>query len=173
MRKLPEGPAGDPEGAKRAFLEASKNSIVRGAKASSEEIKAILGVYDTAYADLVERHEPKLFRDFLLGAPQLFLDIGDRMGAISHISGFWNHGFPMGAPRTVSAEELIAIFRDFNASLTRGAGGYSDTASMLDAMTAPSTMIQDGSLANTSSAKLTAASAASRQLVMALLQSGK
>jgi len=159
----------------RAFLEASKNSILRGAKAGSEEIRAILSVYDTAYANLVERHEPKLFRDFLLGAPQLFLDIGDRMGAISHISGFWNHGFPMGAPRTVSVEELIAIFRDFNASLSRNSNvqDYGDSAMMLETAAAPRTMIQDGSPANTKSAKLTAASAASRQLVMALLQSGE
>jgi len=163
----------------RAFLEASKNSILRGARASSEEIKAILNVYDTAYANLVERQDPKLFRDFLLGAPQLFLDIGDRMGAISHISGFWNHGFPMGAPRTVSVEELLAIFRDFNACLSHGAGARpepyldQDTAKRQEAITAPSTISQDGSCANTSSAKLTAASAASRQLVMALIQSGE
>src|SRR4029079_4124589 len=145
------------------------------AKAGSEEIRAILSVYDTAYANLVERHEPKLFRDFLLGAPQLFLDIGDRMGAISHISGFWNHGFPMGAPRTVSVEELIAIFRDFNASLSRNSNvqDYGDSAMMLETAAAPRTMIQDGSPANTKSAKLTAASAAARQLVMALLQSGE
>ncbi|HKX36479.1 MAG TPA: hypothetical protein VJM79_07420, partial [Rhizorhapis sp.] len=53
-------------------------------------------------------------REFLLGAPKLFLDIGDRMGAISHITSFWNYRFPVGAPRSAYVDELIAIFQDFS-----------------------------------------------------------
>jgi hypothetical protein len=172
-------PVGKMSCEERAFLEACKNSILRGAKACSEEIRAVIGVYDKAYASLVEGRDPKRFRDFLLDAPQLFLDIGDRMGAITHITGLWNYGFPMGAPRTVDAEELIAIFQDFASCLNRGTGGPpepyldQDTARRLEATTAPMTMIQDGSSANTRSAKLVAASAASRQLAMALVQSGE
>ena len=111
-------PMGKITGEEKAFLDASKNLILRGAKANSDEVRRIITVYDTAYASLVEHHEPKLFRDFLLGAPQLFLDIGERMGAMSHITSFWNYRFPVGAPRTTDAEELIAIFQDFTKSLT-------------------------------------------------------
>jgi len=111
-------PIGRTNSEERAFIEASKNLILRGAKSNSSEIRSIISVYDTAYASLVEHHEPKLFRDFLLGAPKLFLDIGDRMGAMSHITSFWNYRFPVGAPRTADAEELIAIFQDFTKSLT-------------------------------------------------------
>jgi len=111
-------PLGRVNGEERAYLEASKNAILRGAKANSDEIRRIIGVYDTAYGSLVDCQDPKLFRDFLLGAPKLFLDIGDRMGAMSHITSFWNYRFPVGAPRTADAEELIAIFQDFTKSLT-------------------------------------------------------
>jgi len=111
-------PVGKITSDERVFLDASKNAILRGAKGNSEEIRRIIAVYDTAYASLTDRHEPKLFRDFLLGAPKLFLDIGDRMGAMSHITSFWNYRFPAGAPRTADAEELIAIFQDFTKSLT-------------------------------------------------------
>ena len=110
-------PIGKINGEEKAFIEASKNSILRGAKANSMEIRRIISVYDIAYGSLVDCHDPKLFRDFLLGAPKLFLDIGDRMGAMSHITSFWNYRFPVGAPRTADAEELIAIFQDFNKSL--------------------------------------------------------
>lgn len=111
-------PVGKINGEEKIFLETSKNAILRGAKSNSDEIRRIIGVYDTAYSSLVECHDPKLFRDFLLGAPKLFLDIGDRMGAMSHITSFWNYRFPAGAPRTADAEELIAIFQDFTKSLT-------------------------------------------------------
>jgi hypothetical protein len=78
------------------------------------EIRRIIAIYDDAYAGLIERQDPKLFREFLLGAPKLFLDIGERMGAISHITSFWNYRFPAGAPRSAYADELIAIFQDFS-----------------------------------------------------------
>jgi hypothetical protein len=102
----------------RALLESSKNVILRGAKANSMEIRRIIAIYDDAYAGLIERQDPKLFREFLLGAPKLFLDIGDRMGAISHITSFWNYRFPAGAPRSAYADELIAIFQDFSRGMT-------------------------------------------------------
>ena len=41
------------------------------------------------------------FREFLLGAPALFLEIGEKMGAMSHVTSFWQYRFPAGAPRTV------------------------------------------------------------------------
>jgi hypothetical protein len=162
----------------RAYLESRKNIILRGARSGCEDIRKIIAIYDSAYAGLVEKRDPKPFRDFLLGAPQLFLDIGERMGAISHITGFWNHGFPMGAPRTVDAPELIAIFQDFHKCLSRGdwrGDGYVfDMAeSNMDTAMVANTTSQDGSFAATSNAKLAAASAASRQLVMALVQSGE
>lgn len=98
----------------RALLESSKNVILRGAKVNSMEIRRIIAIYDDAYAGLIDRQDPKLFREFLLGAPKLFLDIGERMGAISHITSFWNYRFPVGAPRSAYADELIAIFQDFS-----------------------------------------------------------
>jgi hypothetical protein len=97
----------------RAILEACKNIILRGARANSMEIRRIIGIYDHAYAGMIERQDPKLFREFLLGAPKMFLDIGDKMGAITHITSFWNYRFPQGAPRAAHADELVTIFQDF------------------------------------------------------------
>jgi hypothetical protein len=100
------------------ILDDSKNTILRGAKFNTQEIRRIIAIYDGAYAELIERQNPKLFREFLLGAPKLFLDIGDKMASMSHITSFWNYRFPAGALKGVEAEELIAIFQDFARGLT-------------------------------------------------------
>jgi hypothetical protein len=98
----------------------SKNLILRGARANIIEVRRIIGVYDKAYAGLIEHQNPKLFREFLLSAPLLFLNIGDKMGAMSHITSFWNYRFPVGAPRSAEVEELITIFQDFTKGLVTG-----------------------------------------------------
>jgi hypothetical protein len=104
-------------GEERGILEDSKNLILRGARYTSLEVRRIIAIYDSAYAGMIDRQDPKVFREFLLSAPKLFLDIGDRMGALSHITSFWNYRFPAGAPKGAEAEELIAIFQDFTKGL--------------------------------------------------------
>jgi hypothetical protein len=110
-------PTGKVTGEERGILDESKNLILRGARFNSLEVRRIIAIYDSAYEGLIERQDPKLFREFLLGAPKLFLDIGDKMGAMSHITSFWNYRFPVGAPKSAEAEELITIFQDFTKGL--------------------------------------------------------
>jgi hypothetical protein len=101
----------------QAFLTKVKTAIVVGVKESSSAIQSIFAVYDNAYEDLVRKKDPKLFREFLLEAPSLFLDMGEKIGALSHVESFWRYRFPDGAPRTIDVEELTAIFQDFSNSL--------------------------------------------------------
>jgi hypothetical protein len=45
----------------------------------------------------------------------MFLELGEKLGAISHVVGFWRYRFPQdgrGAP--IDAEELSTIFQDFS-----------------------------------------------------------
>jgi hypothetical protein len=95
-----------------------KNIILQRAKFNIQEIRRIIAIYDGAYEGLIERQDPKLFREFLLSAPKMFLDIGEKMGSMSHITSFWNYRFPIGAPRGAEADELVAIFQDFAKGLT-------------------------------------------------------
>ncbi len=110
-------PAGMVSRDEKIFLEESKNTILRGAKANSMDIRRIIAEYDNAYSGLLDHQDPGKFRDFLMSAPKLFLELGDKMGAISHITSFWNYRFPAGAPRAAEAGELIAIFQDFSRGL--------------------------------------------------------
>ncbi len=111
---MPEGAVSDQQ---RTLLAALKRSIIELVRDNSHHITKVLDVYDESFADLVASSAPKTFRDFLLSAPSLFLELGDKMGAISHIASFWRYRFPKDRPQLrpamVDAEELIAIFQDF------------------------------------------------------------
>ncbi len=100
----------------KRFYELARRSLRKSiAKAVSESNQA-LGVYDAAFTDLISG-APQAFRDFLLNAPVMFNDLGDRLGAVSHIVSFWNFRFPPGQKAAVTADELLEIFKDFAGSL--------------------------------------------------------
>jgi len=73
----------------------------------------ILSVYENAYESLIEQHDPRKFLEFLLSAPELFLEIGEKMGSMTHLTSFWQYRFPAGSPKSAEPEELTAIFDDF------------------------------------------------------------
>jgi hypothetical protein len=102
----------------RAYITSAKQTILAGARKGSDDIKNIIKVYDHAYDSLIAERDPRKFREFLLGAPALFLEIGEKMGALSHVTSFWKYRFPAGAPRTVDCDELTAIFQDFSKGFT-------------------------------------------------------
>jgi hypothetical protein len=97
-------------------IEDAKRTIIHGVKRHNENVRRIIAVYDKAYASLIEKRDPKMFREFLLDAPRLFLDMGEKLGAMSHVTSFWQYRFPSRARKTVHAEELLTILLDFSQS---------------------------------------------------------
>ena len=81
---------------------------------NGSHVNKALAVYDSSFADLVKHQAPKTFRDFLMSAPYMFLELGEKLGAISHIVSFWRYRFPTGGPTHVDPDELAAIFQDFS-----------------------------------------------------------
>lgn len=101
----------DPEA--RIFLTTAQQSIVEKVYGAVQSVRRTLAVYDRAYNDLVQNQTAGTFREFLLGAPNLFLDLGEKMGATSHIASSWRYRFPAGASLSIIGDELSAIFQDF------------------------------------------------------------
>jgi hypothetical protein len=99
--------------AQSAFLTEARRSIIEKVRDSGKDVDKVLEIYDSSFQDLVAHQAPKTFRDFLLSAPYMFLELGEKMGAISHIVSFWRYRFPPGEPRSIDAEELTIIFQDF------------------------------------------------------------
>ena len=111
-------PTGKLTGEEAAYLKKVMEALIKGVKSSNEAVRKIIAIYDEAYSGLIDRKEPKEFREFLLSAPALFVELGEKMGAMSHIVSFWQYRFPEAVPRAADAEELIMIFQDFAQSMS-------------------------------------------------------
>jgi len=101
----------------RAIVEGKRRvmySIIR----ARQDVAAAVATYDSAYGDLVERGKPNSFRDFLLNAPSMFIDLGERIGALSHIVSFWKFRFRQHKNLVGDVEELLSIFHDFEAGFS-------------------------------------------------------
>ncbi|MBN9588144.1 MAG: hypothetical protein J0G99_03965 [Alphaproteobacteria bacterium] len=107
-------PMGAVDAEQKAYLTRARQDIIRMVRDSGQHVTRALTVYDESFADLVAHQSPKSFRDFLMSAPFMFLELGEKLAAISHIVSFWRYRFPLGALAQVDAEELSAIFQDFS-----------------------------------------------------------
>jgi hypothetical protein len=97
----------------RAFFTSARRSIIEMVRDYGKDVDKVLAIYNDSFRDLVAHQTPKTFRDFLLSAPYMFLELGEKMGAISHIVSFWRYRFPAGSPKNIDADELTIIFQDF------------------------------------------------------------
>ena len=98
----------------KVYLTAARRNIIEMVRDNGNHVNNALGVHDASFGDLVENQSPKTFRDFLLSAPYMFLELGEKLGAISHIVSFWRYRFPPGGPTYIDADELAVIFQDFS-----------------------------------------------------------
>jgi hypothetical protein len=107
----------EPSGAmtpeQKSFLSGARRSIIQSVRDNGDAVTRTLQVYDEAYRGLVASQAPTIFRDFLLSAPAMFLEMGEKLGAISHIVSLWRHRFTAGVRPNIDADELSAIFTNF------------------------------------------------------------
>ena len=101
----------------KVYLQKARETLADSIIAVRDSARQTLTVYDRAFNNLVEG-QPQAFREFLLSAPSMFSDLGERLGAVQHIVSFWNYRFPHGKPPYITPEELSDIFQDFEASLS-------------------------------------------------------
>jgi hypothetical protein len=105
-------PMGGQTPEQKVYLTTARRNIINRVRDNGNEVNKALAVYDASFNDLVENQSPRKFRDFLLSAPYMFLELGEKLGAISHIVSFWRYRFAPGSPQ-IDSEELAAIFQDF------------------------------------------------------------
>ncbi|WP_269714665.1 hypothetical protein [Caulobacter sp. NIBR2454] len=100
-------------------IDTMRKRLQRAILLQKRDVKRTLEVYDDAFRDLTINGKAQAFRAFLLSAPDLFLSLGEKIGAISHISSFWRYRFPQGRPPVAPVDEVYDILNDFEASLQR------------------------------------------------------
>jgi hypothetical protein len=107
-----------------AELDAAKIKVITMVRDDGRDVFQALSLYDKSYSELVAHQAPRSFRDFLLIAPSMFLNVGEKIGAISHIVSFWTYRFPPEQSPRVAGDELAAIFEDFRS-------GFSERSKLL------------------------------------------
>lgn len=100
-----------------AYLAAAKLRIRGKLMQAHGNARALLAVYDEAYHALTVKSNPTGFRNFLLMAPEMFVLLGEQLGAIEHVVSFWNYRLPKNKPRIITYEELSDLFLDFEDGL--------------------------------------------------------
>lgn len=101
-----------------AFITGARQRLHRLLGVTWLTVKETLGFYEKAYLELTKNGQPTAFRDFLMKAPAMFYEVGERLGALQHIISFWRYRFPPGARMALEADELIDILSDFENSLS-------------------------------------------------------
>jgi hypothetical protein len=97
----------------KASIAASRETLRGKLADAARQVRATLEFYETAYRAMTQNRDSGAFRDFILGAPRLFNELGDRLGAIDHMVSFWSFRFPKDRLSVVTADELADIFGDF------------------------------------------------------------
>jgi hypothetical protein len=110
-------PRGAMDSELRGYLAEARETIRKAVVSACRKVRETLNIYDEAYEGLTKKNDPLRFRDFLLRAPEMFNDLGERLGAVDHIISFWRFRFPEGQRPVVTPEELADIFTDFEQSL--------------------------------------------------------
>ena len=100
-----------------AYIRDARVAIQEQMASTFESASRLIKVYDDAYAGLTHNNRPNEFRTFLLSAPTMFNDLGEQLGALQHIISFWRYRFPLGEKVTITPDEIMDIFMDFEDSL--------------------------------------------------------
>lgn len=111
-------PKGPFDNETRDSLVKLRASLARGILGTNREIETTLKRYDDAYSSLTSKSDPLAFRQFLLTAPSMFKELGERLGVVSHIISYWSYRFPNAKALPIPAADLLRIFSDFDDGLS-------------------------------------------------------
>ena len=98
-------------------LDRSRRRLVDRVNSVLEEVVGAVRVYEAAFNDLTRNGKPLAFANFLKRTPEMFVLLGERIGALSHVASYWQFRFPEGSVEPIQLEELFEIVRDFEYTL--------------------------------------------------------
>lgn len=98
------------------YIGMTKARISEAMSSAWTDAASIIAEYDKVYNALIAEGKPEMFRRFLLSAPHLFMSLGDRIGRLEHVSGFWMARFERHV-KPLPPEELCDMLMDLDRSL--------------------------------------------------------
>jgi hypothetical protein len=106
-----------------AYIGAAKIRIQDQLNKVNRNVEIVLNIYNNAYRALTSENNPNDFRNFLLDAPSMFMQLGEQLGAMQHLVSFWRYRMPKGKPRIIGYDELADLFHDFEDGLVLNSDG--------------------------------------------------
>ena len=76
------------------------------------EIGQTLRLYDRAYEALIGEQNPESFRTFLIEGSGLFVDLGERIGRLEQVVGFWGYRLTQHQTGGMSPDDVLDAMRD-------------------------------------------------------------
>jgi hypothetical protein len=99
------------------LLDGSRRRLVDRVNEVMEEVIGAIQVYEAAFSDLTRNGKPLAFANFLRKTPDMFILLGERIGALSHVASYWRFRFKEGSDEPILMDELFEIVRDFEYTL--------------------------------------------------------
>ncbi|MEN9874405.1 MAG: hypothetical protein RL186_1302 [Pseudomonadota bacterium] len=104
-----------PDAAALARLDKQRIVLKMAVRTAARACTAVLSLYDDAFNDLVHKNKAGAFRNFLIEAPRLFIDLGTDMGILSHLVATWSIKFPEDKPLLIGSPAFADILSEFQA----------------------------------------------------------
>lgn len=95
-----------------AAANAAREEALRSLRRYLGDAMTLVARYESAFLGLTREGAAVGFRDFLLRAPRLFMELGECVGMATHVATFWRYRFPDG-PMACDALEAYDLFTDF------------------------------------------------------------
>jgi hypothetical protein len=92
------------------FILSCKSSLETSIASAWRGIGETLQLYDATYKTLIDKQNPESFRRFLTHGSGLFLELGEQIGRLEQLIGFW--GFRLNLHDSMSAEDVVDGLRD-------------------------------------------------------------
>lgn len=101
----------------RESITEARNIIVRNLHMAASDVFKALRLYESAFDQFVGAQDARGFQRFLIMAPSMFLQVGVRLGVLSHIQSYWTYRFPAGSRIRTDYEELGELLQEMVSSL--------------------------------------------------------
>lgn len=101
----------------RAEIRTVTASITQLAMGRWNRLKARLDAYHGEFRSFVERGDPAALKTFMTKAPTLFVEMGEDIGRLQHVSSYWRFWTRGRRNTTMSAMEAFNLLPDFEAAL--------------------------------------------------------
>lgn len=82
-----------------------------------QSIQANIGTYDSSYNRLTRHQDPNGFREFLMRAPHLFIEMGDLVSMLEHTTGFWRFRSKDIHPQRFMGNDYLELLGDLRDGL--------------------------------------------------------